>query len=133
MEGQKNSLPHRVLWYTLAPMDHRKKTGIILIAIGLAIPLLALPFVSGWSKDKGFFANFYRIGIQIRGDKESGPAGEPFAGADTQGKGFKYSKLIPKRIPLRFFLVITLVFLYMGIVRIAPPRQEPDDEGGKRE
>jgi hypothetical protein len=110
-------------------MNRRKKTGVILIIVGICIPLLALPFVSGYSKEKGVIANFYKIGIQIREDTEGNAGNEGFSNLENiRGKSIKFSKLIPKRIPLRFFLVITLIFLYMGIVRIAPPRQDPEQE-----
>jgi hypothetical protein len=107
-------------------MEHRKKTGIILIIVGICIPLLALPFVSGYSKEKGIIDNFYKIGIQIRKDTEGNAGNEGFANLDRNimGKRPNFSKLIPKRIPLRFFLVITLIFLYMGVIRIAPPRKD---------
>jgi hypothetical protein len=115
-------------------MEQRKKTGIILIIVGICFPLLALPFVSGYSKDKGIIDNFYKIGIQIREDTEGNAGNEGFANLENiKGKSIKFSKLIPKRIPLRFFLVVTLIFLYMGIVRIAPPRPEPDQEPAKKE
>ncbi|MDR2017792.1 MAG: hypothetical protein LBQ00_02785 [Syntrophobacterales bacterium] len=114
-------------------MDNRKKTGIIFIIIGVCIPLLALPFVSGYSKDKGFIDNFYKIGIQIRGDAESNIGNKGFANLENiKGKRPKFSKLIPKRIPLRLFFVITLIFLYMGITRIAPPGREHDEEPTKK-
>jgi len=114
-------------------MDKRKKTGIILIIVGLCIPLLALPFVSGYSKDKGIIDNFYKIGIQIRKDTEGNAGNEGFANPnrDITGKSPNFSKLIPKRIPLRFFLVITLIFLYMGIVRIAPPARDTEQKTKK--
>jgi hypothetical protein len=31
--------------------------------------------------------------------------------------------MTPKRIPLRFFLVVSLIFLYMGIVRVDTARR----------
>ena len=49
-------------------MDAEKRHGIIIIIIGLLIPLAALPFVSGFSKDKGFYDIFYNAGIDIRKD-----------------------------------------------------------------
>ena len=116
-------------------MDKRKKNGVILIIVGICVPLLALPFVSGYSKDRGIIDNFYKIGIQIRKDVEGNAGNEGFANFDRniKGKSPNFSKLIPKRIPLRFFLVITLIFLYMGIVRIAPPRKdEPDHDSGAK-
>lgn len=109
-------------------MDRRKKTGIVLIIVGLCVPLVALPFVSGYSKEKGIIANFYKIGVPIRKDTEGNAGNEGFSTFEnTHGKRANYSKLVPKRIPLRFFLVITLILLYMGIIRIAPPR--PTEEG----
>jgi hypothetical protein len=114
-------------------MNPRKRTGIILIIAGLCFPLLALPFVSGYSKEKGIIANFYKIGIQIGKDSEGNAGNEGFGSLDNiKGKSPKYSKLIPKRIPFRFFLVITLILLYMGITRIAPPAKQEADKGEER-
>jgi hypothetical protein len=110
-------------------MNQRKKSGVIWIIIGICVPLIALPFVSGYSSNKGFFDNFYKIGIQIKKDPHGMVGNEPLAHVDSRdGKGLNWSILIPKRIPFRFFLVITLIFLYVGIVRIAPPRREQDGE-----
>lgn len=116
-------------------MDPEKKTGLLCIAIGICIPLLVLPFVSGYSKDKSIFQNLYggvaidlQRGAHVRTD---GP--EPI---DPNRKApSTYSKLVPKRIPFRFFLVFTLVFFYMGIVRIdrARRRQYDRDHGFGRE
>ena len=116
-------------------MNPRKKTGIILIIVGLCFPLLAVPFLSGYSKDKGIFSNFYKIGIQIREDKEGNAGNEGFSGLDNiniKGKTPKFSKLIPKRIPFRFFLAVTLILLYMGIIRVAPPVKDEEDKAQKR-
>ncbi len=109
-------------------MDQRKKSGIILIIIGVCFPLLALPFVSGYSKDKGIIDNFYKIGIQIRADKEGTGGNEPMVTdlSNLHTKKLNFSKLIPKRIPLRFFLVVTLILFYVGIVRVTVPRRGPD-------
>jgi hypothetical protein len=104
---------------TVKTMTDEKKIGIILILIGVCIPLLTLPFLSGYSKDKDIVENLYQAGIELRksnqGNTETQPSG---ATEKMQRKTPDLSKLIPKRIPLRFFLVITVVFLYMGIVRI---------------
>jgi hypothetical protein len=110
-------------------MNQRKKSGILWIVIGMCVPLLALPFLSGWSKERGFFENVYKIGIPIKKDVHGMAGNEPLAHVDGgQGGGSKLSILIPKRIPFRFFLVVTLIFFYIGIVRLAPPRREQDDE-----
>ena len=57
-------------------MDPEKRTGILLIAIGVCIPLLTLPFLSGYSKEKGIFANLYGVAIDLRKgahDRMDGP------------------------------------------------------------
>lgn len=108
-------------------MDKRKKTGIIFIIVGICFPLLALPFVSGYSRDRSFWANLYKIGIPIREDAHSMAGNEPPARVDSsKDNGSRYSILIPKRIPFRFFLVITVLCLYVGIAKLAPPRREED-------
>ena len=99
-------------------MDREKKFGIILIIIGICIPLMTLPFLSGYSKDQGIL-DLYRAGIALTKDKQVETGTQtPVKIAAPQRKLPSFSKLIPTRIPFRFFLVITVVLLYMGIVRI---------------
>ena len=106
-------------------MDREMKMGIIYIMLAIAIPLMVLPYVSGYSQDKGFFENLYKIGIVIRKDQPSVPGTPPTADMEKpKSKVALFFKLMtPKRIPFRFFLVITLIFLYMGIVRIDSARR----------
>jgi hypothetical protein len=107
-------------------MDREMKMGIIYIIIAIGIPLLALPFVSGYSKDKGFFENLYHIAIVIKKDKPSDSGAQPADNMEKpKSKIAHFFKLItPKRIPFRFFLVVTLIFLYIGIVRIDSARRK---------
>lgn len=110
-------------------MNNRQKIGIVLIIIGICIPLLTLPFLSGYSKDKGLIDNLYGVGIELRkanidhsGGQSSGIIEKTKTGSPV------FSKLIPKRIPFRFILVITVIFLYMGIVRITASHRQDDSQ-----
>jgi hypothetical protein len=106
-------------------MDPEKRLGIIFIIIGLIIPLAVLPFVSGFSKDKGFYENFYNVGIEIRKDtKEDAPSQPSNKGEGINSKfRITWSMLIPNKIQLRFLLVPTVLLVYMGIIRIDRSRR----------
>ena len=54
-------------------MDLEKKIGILLIAIGICIPLCTIPYLSGYSKDKGIFGNLYGLAIEIGADNRPPP------------------------------------------------------------
>jgi hypothetical protein len=107
-------------------MHPQKRHGIILIIIGLLIPLVALPFVSGFSKDKGFLGNFYDVGIPLGKDSIDNAVSQPTT--NTKGTNSKlritWSMLIPQRIPFRFFLVPTVLLIYVGIIRIDRSRRK---------
>jgi hypothetical protein len=107
-------------------MDAEKRLGIILIIIGLLIPLAVLPFVSGFSKDKGFYDNFYNAGIDIRKDTNGNTLNQPTANnKETNSKvRITWSMLIPHRIPFRFFLAPTVLLIYIGIIRIDRSRRK---------
>ncbi len=85
-------------------MDTEKRHGIIIIIIGLLIPLAALPFVSGFSKEKGFYDNFYNVGIDIRKDTNDNALSQPPANTKETNSRVRitWSMLIPYRIPFRF-------------------------------
>jgi hypothetical protein len=110
-------------------MDPEKRSGIILIIVGLLIPLAILPFVSGFSKEKGFFENFYNVGIEITKVSQENVPSEPAVKRDeSTGKArITWSYFIPNRIPLRFILVFTVIFIYMGIIRIDRARRKNSD------
>jgi len=106
-------------------MDKETKIGIAFIIIGICIPLMAFPYLSGYTADKGIFENLFQAGIQIKKDKPGDTANQP---PGTMRKITRrtpdFSKLIPKAIPFRFFLVISVVLFYMGIVRIDAARRK---------
>jgi len=110
-------------------MDPEKRLGIIFIIIGLIIPLAALPFVSGFSKEKGFYENFNNVGIPIGKDSNDNmPSQPPIKGEEANSKiKITWSMLIPQRIPLRFFFVPTVLLIYMGIIRIDRSRRRKLD------
>lgn len=110
-------------------MDPDKKNGIILIIVGLLIPLATLPFVSGFSKDKGFFENFYNVGIEItKASKENVPSEPAVKRDESTGKALiTWSYFMPNRIQLRFILVFTVILIYLGIIRIDRARRKKSD------
>jgi hypothetical protein len=109
----------------MAVMDRETKTGIIFIILGICIPLATFPYLSGYAKDKGILENLYQAGIQIRHDKQGDTANQPSENIGKINRSTpNLSKLIPQKIPLRFFLVITVILVYMGIVRIDASRRK---------
>ncbi|MGD9579370.1 MAG: hypothetical protein AB7Y74_14125 [Syntrophorhabdus sp.] len=108
-------------------MDPEKKLGIILILVGLLIPLAALPFVSGFSREKGFYENLYNVGIAIGNeskDRTFKPAQPSIKGDRTNAKlKVTWSMLMPQKIPLRFLLVPAVILVYMGIIKIDRSRR----------
>jgi hypothetical protein len=111
-------------------MDPEKRLGIVLIIVGLLIPLAALPFVSGFSRDKGFYDNFYKAGIKVSRDADDKADNQPVAAArETDSKArITWSMLIPHRIPFRFFLAPTVLLIYIGIIRIEQSRRKKRDQ-----
>ena len=109
-------------------MDREKKVGIILIIIGICIPLAIFPFLSGYSKEKGIVDTIYKAGIAIRNDKQGGEESPSPITVDKPKAKISFSRLIPKRIPFRFFLAATLILLYMGFIRIDRSRRRARGE-----
>lgn len=113
-------------------MDKERKVGTIFIVIGILVPLIVLPFVSGFSKDKGFYDNFFGAAIELSKDEF-----ETIGAAEKdrdKPKGFtiEFSRLKPKRIPFRFFLAFTLIFLYVGIVKIDSARRKAKEDAEQK-
>ena len=108
-------------------MDPEKKKGILLIVVGLCIPLLALPFVSGFDMSKGFMDNFYNTGIRITKDTAGPGAAATSAPADSS-KGAPVPKKRIDKIPFRFFFVPTVLLIYIGIVLIDRARKRLPDQ-----
>ena len=107
----------------LRQAEREKKVGIILILIGVCIPLLLLPFLSGSSKDKGIVDYIYKAGIAIKKEKQGDEESPSPITPDKPKAKISFSRLIPKRIPFRFFLAATLILLYMGVIRIDRSRR----------
>ncbi len=106
------------LWYSRHLMDAQIKQAVIIIAIGICIPLAALPFVTGFDGSKGITDNFYSVGIPITKGKPANPAAQ---GVSESGKPQDTSapKAIPPvKIPFRFFLAVTVVFLFVAVIKI---------------
>ncbi len=104
-------------------MNNGKKRGILLIVIGICIPLFVLPFVSGFDKDKGFWDNFYNVGIRITKDTGVAPSKPAAVKEGTQASKNPLSldgvkKMRIERIPFRLLLVPTFILIYIGIVMI---------------
>ena len=109
-------------------MDRDKKQGVMFIIIGLLIPLAVLPFVTGFSRDKGLYANFYYGGIEIgRAAEVGGPAGPAPVAREGEPKVGTKSFLPARRIPFRFFLVPTVILIYVGIMRIERSRRRKQE------
>jgi len=107
-------------------MDNRKKVGIVLIVVGICIPLIALPFVSGYEKDKGIWKNFLDVGIRIKKDapKEVPKISDGNIGDKKPG----LNVTIPVRIPFRLFMVPMFILLYIGIVIIDKARSRTRED-----
>lgn len=110
-------------------MDPRKKQGIFLILIGMAIPLIALPFVTGLSAKNGLRDMFFNAGIEIRKEAKETAASLPAAESTQSGGKPKrtYSSLIPSRIPYRYFFAPMVLLIYIGIVKIDRSRKTKPD------
>ena len=116
------------IWY-ITTMDRQKRIGIIIIIVGICLPLITLPFLSGYAKEKGIFENLYRVGIELKRDKQDGAGNSPPANIEKPvAQAPAFLKLIPKRIPFRFFLVITLILFYIGIVKISAASREQESQ-----
>jgi hypothetical protein len=112
-------------WYSMKVMDRETKTGILLIILGICIPLATFPYLSGYAKDKGIVENLYQAGIQIKQDNKGDTANQPATDLRKINHTTpNFTKLIPKRIPFRLFLVVTVILVYMGIVRIDASRRK---------
>ena len=111
-------------------MERQRRLGLILILIGILIPLVTLPFLSGYSKEKGFFDNLYAAGIELKKNKQADASAHPSDNLERDDrKVLEFSRLIPKRIPFRVFLVASLILFYVGFVKIEAARSMKKGQG----
>ncbi len=97
-------------------MYNQRKAGIIIIVIGICIPLIALPFVSGYDKDKGLWKNFLEVGIKIK--KEPHNDIPKLSGKNTGNQVKFIEKLMPNGIPFRLFFIPMFILIYIAVVKI---------------
>jgi hypothetical protein len=99
--------------------DREKKIGIAFIVFGICFPLLLLPFISGYEKDKGIIQNLFNVGIMLKKEK-------PVTSKETFPSSLM--KIIPGRLPYRFVLAIGIFLIFTGIVKIDLSRRKDDDQ-----
>jgi len=100
-------------------MEKEKKTGIILIVIGICMPLLSLPFVTGYEQHKGILRNVYETGIPLqRVDPEKREAGIKTKTEGTKDRGSLIERYTPRMLPLRYILALGVFLIFLGILRI---------------
>ncbi len=100
-------------------MKREKKRGLVLIVIGICIPLLSLPFVTGFDAQKGFMRNVYETGIPLQRDNQ----GAHEATAASNKEGTKETKSLaerftPRMFPLRYLIALGVFLIFIGIVKI---------------
>ncbi|MCX8023368.1 MAG: hypothetical protein N2745_11420 [Syntrophorhabdaceae bacterium] len=69
-----------------------RKTGMILIAIGIFLPLFLLFFVTGYKADAGIIKNLYGVKVMIL-----------------------FPPSYPISIPYRYILAIGVVLIFLGV------------------
>lgn len=105
-------------------MDKEKKRGLILIVIGICMPLLSLPFVTGYEQHKGIVRNLYETGIPLQkaGPEMSETSTKPQA-QEAKDKESLIEKLTPQMLPLRYILALGVFLVFVGIVKIDRARK----------
>ena len=73
-------------------MDKRKKTGIILIIVGILLPLVLLFFTTGYQQSSGFFNTLFALKVPI-----------------NLFNKYKFG------IPYRLFVALGVVLIFSGI------------------
>jgi len=100
-------------------MNREKKIGIALIVFGIFFPLMLLPFVSGYEKDKGIIQNVFNVGIVLKKEK-------PVTGKETFPPSLM--KIILGRLPYRFVIASGVFLIFTGIVKIDISRRKDNDQ-----
>ena len=91
-------------------MDNRKKTGIILIIIGILLPLVLLFFTTGYQQSSGFFNTLFALKVPI-----------------NLFNKYKFG------IPYRLFVALGVALVFSGIrcFDLAKLHQNKDDNQGQ--
>lgn len=106
-------------------MDRDKKSGILLIIIGLCIPIVVMPFTRGLWERNSLYDKLYKSSVPLT----KGGAQEKAEGPVATPKGTVISfRLVPQSIPFRFFLAPTVLMLFMGFIRIERARKRARGE-----
>ncbi len=100
-------------------MNREKKIGVALIVFGICFPLMLLPFVSGYEKEKGTMQNLFNVGIVLKKEK-------PVTGKETFPSSL--IRIIPGRLPYRFVIASGIFLIFTGIVKIDISRRKESDE-----
>jgi hypothetical protein len=100
-------------------VNREKKIGITLIVFGICFPLILLPFVSGYEKDKGIIQNLFNAGIALKKEK-------PVTGGETAPSPFM--KIILGKLPYRFILASGIFLIFTGILKIDISRRKDSDQ-----
>jgi uncharacterized membrane protein len=112
-------------------MDKEKQKGFILIVIGICIPLLSLPFVTGYEQQKGFVRNLYETGIPLQEKgREMPEVSTKRQAQEAKNGGSLVERFTPRMLPLRYILALGIFLIFLGILRIDKARntaqqQEP--------
>jgi hypothetical protein len=114
-----------LIWYKTQRvfMDKEKKRGLILIVIGICMPLLSLPFVTGYEQHKGIVRNLYETGIPLQKAGREMPEISPEPQAqEAKDGGSLIERFTPRMLPLRYILALGVFLVFLGILRIDKAR-----------
>jgi hypothetical protein len=110
-------------------MDQERKAGFTTILIGILISLAVLPFLSGYSKEKNIIQNLYQVGIALTGERQAHTARTgPPAAPEKKPLAHSFHDLMPTMIPFRFVLALSILFVFVGFVRLDRARRRDKEE-----
>jgi len=89
-----------------------------LIIGGICLPLIFIPFLSDYEKDKNMIQNILKIGIVLKKEKQ---------GTGAAAASSTFSKIIPDKLPFRFVLAAGIFLIFIGIVKIDISRGKRND------
>jgi hypothetical protein len=115
-------------------MDREYKVGTVLIILGILIPLLSLPFMTGYEHGKGIIDNLFSLGIPVKTEspKTQGAAGPEGKGKEPGAKlKITWDMVTPERFPFRFILAFGIFLMFVGFVRIDSERRKKQKQPGE--